>query len=417
METTLETLVKEKEHVSCNIKTNFFSNFPSFKIYLEKYLKQLTDKIKVQKYIEELIKANNCTSVDDWVMCKLCMTKDLDLASWDLPQKTFLEVCKIQHELSDGDVKEGIFSLCARENNVVMLKKLLGLATSTAEDTAALDEALLQAQERFNRPTAFGYPRNPFSDMIGFTAMHFACLQGHTEVVSLLLPTGILSKIAAKAEVSCTTPSPLQLAAAGGHVDVVRVLLQHILSFGREPSSQLQEFKYCTITNGFSVFHYAIAGQKNWGLNVESQQRIEVINILLAADEHVRQQRPSKRSRLSNDNNRLGIDSGTDCDFTMHKDKDGNTALHLACIDGHLDAVKLLVPLQDLNVLFATQNQDGMNFKEVAKSHGNEGIVTWISEHVRVHKGEWRGEGGGGGDKQQRSQHVSIKREDCRRRD
>jgi ankyrin repeat protein len=151
-------------------------------------------------------------------------------------------------------------------------------------------------------------------DVGGWTALHYAVLEGHEEVVNLLLRAG--------AQANCETTSgitPLMLASMEGRVDWVRMLLPHLavsdldhsFAYGRTALYFAADGGHEEVTD-LLLSHGAHASPRDHiGLtplmHASCRGHLGVVQILL---QHMRGQ---------------GLDDLTN--------EQGNSALHLACIE------------------------------------------------------------------------------------
>eukprot|EP00873_Tetraselmis_striata_P023811 jgi/Tetstr1/444075/TSEL_003315.t1 len=181
------------------------------------------------------------------------------------------------------------------------------------------------------------------TDMLGKTALHFAALLGHVEVVELLL-RGVEGGPAA--DISCTdknSMTALHFAAQGCHAEVVELLLRGVEG---GPAADIS----CTDEDGMTALHWA-ARKGHAQMVVEQLLR--------------------------------GVEGGTAADISC-ADEDGMTALHWAAQGGHVAVAKLLLrgvaggPVADISC----KDKDGMAALHVAALIGHAGVVELLLRGV-----------------------------------
>eukprot|EP00873_Tetraselmis_striata_P023805 jgi/Tetstr1/444069/TSEL_003309.t1 len=136
---------------------------------------------------------------------------------------------------------------------------------------------------------------------MGVTALHFAALLGHAEVVELLL-LGVEGGPAA--DISCAdknSMTALHFAAQGCHAEVVELLLRGVEG---GPAADIS----CTDEDGMTALHWAAR-----------KGHAEMVELLLR-----------------------GVEGGPAADISC-ADKNGMTALHVAALIGHAGVVELLL--------------------------------------------------------------------------
>ncbi|XP_046898082.1 ankyrin repeat and BTB/POZ domain-containing protein 2-like [Hypomesus transpacificus] len=124
--------------------------------------------------------------------------------------------------------------------NTLDLQGLSPLMFACASGDEALVQILLEAGAQLNLQVPGCSPRQPslHPDTRGWTALSFAVLHGHLSVAQLLLEAGAEVEGAAMTDGQhCSTETPLQLASAAGHYEMVSLLLV----FGADPLVREQE--------------------------------------------------------------------------------------------------------------------------------------------------------------------------------
>ncbi|VDI42961.1 serine/threonine-protein phosphatase 6 regulatory ankyrin repeat subunit A [Mytilus galloprovincialis] len=167
----------------------------------------------------------------------------------------------------------------------------------------------------------------------GITVLHVACKKGQTEVVKLLLDVGMKIN-----DTSIHGSSPLILACKGGHYDTVKFLLD---LNNQTLDSRVDTYK--RDINGWSALHAAcykghtevVKLLIDVCMNLDETSYTGSTPLFLAC-----QRGNFETVKYLLDLNGKNINSRVD---TRKKRVNGLSALHTACINGHLDIVKLLV--------------------------------------------------------------------------
>jgi len=337
------------------------------------------------------------------VLCELCKSKDLKIGSktvsldslctWYLKQRKFSDICHILHEArkgrtgsgsGDGDgngngndntvATETIFNLCARYGNHALLERLLSAACSQ-EEKIARNNVLSHAIEH-NVLTPFGYTPNAIFSVRGFTALHFASLAGHIDVVRVLLTHGVSTLLQTRPQDECLdVPSPLMLASLGGHLSLVRLMLNNIQQLA-STQEQLHELHCSTAGRGLTALHFAVIGvtaanKVSTALShpTDHYNSLDIIRDLLIADERIMQTSDRRMNPVA---------------LHSHQDCNGNTALHIACENGEIRAVRALLPGMDTASIFSTVNHDKLNAMQTAKRGKHEDILNEITGHINM---------------------------------
>jgi ankyrin repeat protein len=161
------------------------------------------------------------------------------------------------------------------------------------------------------------------TDDQGRTALHWAALSGHDEVVAVLLDKGAQADIADDLD-----RTPYMWAASRGHLGVVQMLLQHMEGQGLE----------ATNPNGRTALHLAVQGGHEAVVTFLLSHGAQAVNadsggmtpfMSAAAGGHV-----GMAQML------LELQGGQGLD---QRDDEGNTALHWAVRGGHAEAAAWLL--------------------------------------------------------------------------
>jgi len=346
--------------------------------------------------------------VNAQILCELCKAIEpaaislQRVGAWYLQHQKFSDVCYTSHlarssrsgsgSRNGHDVvaTETIFTLCARYGNHTMLNDLLSMARSE-EDMIACANVLQHACDR-NQLSPFGYTPNAIFSVQGFTAMHFACLAGHADVVQVLMNNGcqwvsVLTHVHDEGDEPAFSdaPSPLMMACLGGHLPVVRLLLSS-LQQRQTPEVQEQELHYSTDSRGLSALQYAVIGVTVFDKVVTAlsqptsrADRVNVIRDLLSADQSI--MRKITRMQFDDRHDQAMINQKA---WHNHQDRLGNTALHIACENNEVDIVRELLPAMDPTSILSIVNQEKRNALETAKHHKHEHILHEMTRHINA---------------------------------
>ncbi len=151
---------------------------------------------------------------------KHCMPRE-SLGPWILSNiwKAYDKACMLDHTIGlQGS--ESIFHLCVRSKNREFLHLLI------SKGNKAVVKAALHKTLAFKGNSAFGYQVSEIFNVVGFTPLHLAALEGETEVIHALLRfmNPALATVVVKFP-QFSNFTPLHLAAWGGHIDTVKLIL------------------------------------------------------------------------------------------------------------------------------------------------------------------------------------------------
>jgi ankyrin repeat protein len=152
-------------------------------------------------------------------------------------------------------------------------------------------------------------------DRYGITALHLACSNGHHEVVDVLMRHGV------KVNYPQSSNSPLHAACSAGHVYVVKTLLDHNA-----------DVNVGSITPLYNAY---------------SEEHLEVVKLLVANGAVCKKDLMSDMHLYSYLGQADKIIECAMCDkeSVNCKDLSGKTPLHVACMHGHVHAVRQLLKL------------------------------------------------------------------------
>ncbi|MCK4935754.1 MAG: ankyrin repeat domain-containing protein [Elusimicrobiales bacterium] len=211
-------------------------------------------------------------------------------------------------------------------------------------------ENLIKAAENNDKETVrslinSGVNINIKYEPYGFTPLHIACFKGHLEIVKLLLENG--AAINAKDE---KNPTPLHVASIQGHTKIAKLLIENKADMGDKASYNLTHLKSTCEKNkaGPENFLHSdssdINNQKGTPLYMACiEGNLEIVKLL--------------------------IEKGS---YIETKGENNNTLLHIACNCGYLGIVKLLIE-KGINI----NAKDNNNITPLlnASNHGHTEIV------------------------------------------
>ena len=265
---------------------------------------------------------------------------------------------KVQLDLMDGEGHLPL-TLALKLGNETIFHSLRRAGAALDEDSwfTAVAEGQIGALMEFIKAD---YAIAQADDQ-GDTALHLACLEGHEQIVQVLLENQVPLDVANQAG-----DTPLQLAIAQGQLGIV----QQLLGAGADPTFSVQ---------GESPLLTAFMTE---GLIPQTQR--EIVNALLTAGVSVNQFLWENKTPLimAADLNLTTVipilsDHGADPNCG---DASGCTALMWACHRGHLEVVKTLLdrfPTLDIN----RKNQGGQTALNLAQLNHHRAIVTLLQSH------------------------------------
>ncbi|XP_067654042.1 putative ankyrin repeat protein RF_0381 isoform X2 [Haliotis asinina] len=162
----------------------------------------------------------------------------------------------------------------------------------------------------------------------GNNALHLACRNGNLETVKLILSLNVVD-INSRGQHSRT---PVMEAAVNGHVDVVELLV------GRGADVSL-------VTNsGNNALHLACRNG-----NLETVKLILSLNVVDINSRGQHYRTPVMEAAVNGHMDVVELLVGREADVSLVTDS-GNTALHLACRNGNLETVKLILSLNVVDI-------------------------------------------------------------------
>jgi len=171
-------------------------------------------------------------------------------------------------------------------------------------------------------------------DNDGNSLLHFACRIGHLDIVCLLLEKSI-----EVGEQNHLGQTALHLAAICGFTEIVERLITSGSPIHLTDCSGANALHNASFSGHLEIVKRLVSASTQAKLDVGNKEGFTPLQ--LACGNH-----PSVAAYL------IGI--GAD---TSHQDERGNTALHLACYDGQIEVVSLLLRGKNaINILNKTQN-------------------------------------------------------------
>ncbi|KAH8268172.1 hypothetical protein KR026_001363 [Drosophila bipectinata] len=260
------------------------------------------------------------------------------------------------------------------------------LEASRAGDIKAVDKLLEHFSKRHGPLSSFRRsPSINCQDMNGYTSLHHACLNGHSNIVRLLISHNALLDVP-----DIRGSTPLFLAAWAGHQDIVKMLLMNSPS-GANPNAQTIENE-TPLHSGAQHGHNAVVAiLLSYGADPTIRNnsfqtaldlaahfgRLQVVQTLLRVypDLILPYKRPDK-----DDIDQL-VYSPTKHIFT-------HTCLHLASRNGHKKVVEtLLAAGVDVNIL----TNAGSALHEAALCGKKSVVVTLLKAGIFVHATDGNG--------------------------
>ncbi|XP_017079982.2 ankyrin repeat and sterile alpha motif domain-containing protein 1B isoform X1 [Drosophila eugracilis] len=259
------------------------------------------------------------------------------------------------------------------------------LEASRGGDIKTVDKLLEHSSKRHGPLSSFRRsPSINCQDMNGYTSLHHACLNGHSNIVRLLLSHNALLDVP-----DIRGSTPLFLAAWAGHQDIVKMLLMHTPT-GANPNAQTIENE-TPLHSGAQHGHNAVVAillsygadpairnnSFQTALDLAAQfGRLQVVQTLLRIDPDLIL--PYKR--LEEDEELLG------CSPIKHIFT--HTCLHLASRNGHKKVVEtLLAAGVDVNIL----TNAGSALHEAALCGKKSVVVTLLKAGIYVHATDGNG--------------------------
>ncbi|XP_016981985.2 ankyrin repeat and sterile alpha motif domain-containing protein 1B [Drosophila rhopaloa] len=260
------------------------------------------------------------------------------------------------------------------------------LEASRGGDIKTVDKLLDHSSKRHGPLSSFRRsPSINCQDMNGYTSLHHACLNGHGNIVRLLLSHNALLDVP-----DIRGSTPLFLAAWAGHQDIVKMLLMHTPT-GANPNAQTIENE-TPLHSGAQHGHNAVVAillsygadpairnnSFQTALDLASQfGRLQVVQTLLRIDPDLIL--PYKR--FEEDEEELLGCSPIKHIFT-------HTCLHLASRNGHKKVVEtLLAAGVDVNIL----THAGSALHEAALCGKKSVVVTLLKAGIYVHATDGNG--------------------------
>nr|NP_001262939.1 uncharacterized protein Dmel_CG11168, isoform D [Drosophila melanogaster]NP_651311.2 uncharacterized protein Dmel_CG11168, isoform A [Drosophila melanogaster]AAF56367.1 uncharacterized protein Dmel_CG11168, isoform A [Drosophila melanogaster]AGB96319.1 uncharacterized protein Dmel_CG11168, isoform D [Drosophila melanogaster] len=260
------------------------------------------------------------------------------------------------------------------------------LEASRAGDIKTVDKLLEHSSKRHGPLSSFRRsPSINCQDMNGYTSLHHACLNGHSNIVRLLLSHNALLDVP-----DIRGSTPLFLAAWAGHQDIVKMLLMHSPT-GANPNAQTIENE-TPLHSGAQHGHNAVVAillsygadpairnnSFQTALDLAAQfGRLQVVQTLL----RVYPDLILPYKRLEDDNEELLGCMPIKHIFT-------HTCLHLASRNGHKKVVEtLLAAGVDVNIL----TNAGSALHEAALCGKKSVVVTLLKAGIYVHATDGNG--------------------------
>ena len=174
-------------------------------------------------------------------------------------------------------------------------------------------------------------------DTGGFTAFHYACQNGHSDVVKIFMENAATLSIDLNAKDSHGSPAFHQ-ACREGHTDLVKIFMENACALGIDPNTPDE--------HGFTAFHCAC---------VEGQSSVAKFFMENA------------------------------CAFSIDlnsKDDSGLTGFYYACSEGHSDLVKIFMENAcALSIDLNSKDEDGYTAFQYASKYGESDVIKIFMEN------------------------------------
>lgn len=225
--------------------------------------------------------------------------------------------------------------IAAFEGHVEIVKLILeayeNLSTSTSSSSnSSRDGVLTDMKVLTNTYSSI----NESIDSLENTVLHYACWGGHTSVVTYLIESMQLDHTRKNVEGLI----PIQMAAAGNFVDIVKYL--SLLSINRPnlgPSSDMDQSTSTQSYINIAVLDESVAGFNSFHRAVQNNS-LETVIFLLQNDH--KNSKNGDNSDIDSSSSSATTTSGLLVDTLT---ADGSTALHIVCKHGYIEICKHLL--------------------------------------------------------------------------
>ncbi|MCK5127739.1 MAG: ankyrin repeat domain-containing protein [candidate division Zixibacteria bacterium] len=217
----------------------------------------------------------------------------------------------------------------------------------------------------------------------GGCALHYACQEGHYDIVNLLLNNS--------ADINIVTEdcdAPLFMATIGGHLDIVKLLIKKGCEIGTEERKEMLLINgvfsgdYKTVEYLFTNVIKNVAEEQYALLYAAQENQIEIAKYLINvgynvnATDHNNGYTPLFSSCPEGffEMTKLLLENGAN---PNHRDMFGSTCLHLACSFGKFDIVEILLQFSADSTI---KDEDGKLPIDDAREHKESEIVKLLSK-------------------------------------